>query len=751
MPDWRKGHEQFRPIFYSFMKQLKFRTFIIAMLLASAMGVSAEKVEAIVGDLKYEIDTETKEASVITGDYSGLYFVTIPEKIAVEGVDYAVTSIGDYAFNSLSKLTSVTLPNSVKSIGESSFAYCQKLTAINFGSSLISIGQSAFSQCNISALTLPESLETIGSGSFQYNSITTLTIPNSVKKLEGSAFYGCNNLSEVTIGNSLEVIGSYAFSGCSNLSKLTIGNKVKTIEQSAFQQCTLLSSIVWGESLLVIENDAFSSCSSLTSITLPNTLVSIGYNAFAWSGLTSINIPSSVAKIGTEAFSGCYYLKAITVDANNPSYCDIDGVLCNKTKQILYQYPNAKGSDYEIQNTITKIEEYAFSGCKDVESLTIPASVGSIESTALAGCSNLKKITCLRTSPISADFAIYMSNRYNILLFVPKESVDAYKNARYWEDFIIKAIGSVAEDLSLNNSELTLNEGETYQLTYTVLPETADAPTVEWTSSNPEIATVDANGKVTAIALGSTTVTVKTTDGTNIAATCNVTVQESPNTDITTMNDVIYLEHVKALTGKSVTLSLRMKHEMKVSGFQFNLELPENFTIGNISRGNGIKAMNDDEYVFTFDNSTKEDGSRFFLCYSATNTAMPEGDIEIAKVVVNVPEGIEPGEYGVILKNTELAYDTEKKVIDYVKGSISVTDYFIGDANNDGIISVVDITTIGQYLLNGDTTNINLAAADANGDGVVSVADITTIAVMILNAENTGVNEGIIEGNEQLK
>ena len=80
-----------------------------------------------------------------------------------------------------------------------------------------------------------------------------------------------------------------------------------------------------------------------------------------------------------------------------------------------------------------------------------------------------------------------------------------------------------------------------------------------------------------------------------------------------------------------------------------------------------------------------------------------------------------------------------------------MTDYFIGDANNDGIISVVDLTSIDQYLLDGDTTNINLAAADANGDGVVSVADITTIAVMILNAENTGVNEGIIEGNEQLK
>lgn len=721
------------------------------MLLASAMGVSAEKVEAIVGDLKYEIDTETKEASVIKGDYSGLYFVTIPEKIAVEGVDYAVTSIGDNAFYNLSKLTSVTLSNSVKSIGKSSFASCQKLTAINFGSSLISIGQSAFSYCNISALTLPESLETIGNSSFQYNSITTLTIPNSVKKLERYAFAYCNNLSEVTIGNSLEVIGSYAFEYCSNLSKVTIGNKVKTIEEFAFHGCTILSSIVLGESLLVIENNAFSSCSSLKSITLPNTLVSIDYYAFARTGLTSINIPSSVAKIGTQAFSGCYDLKAITVDANNPSYCDIDGVLCNKTKQILYQYPNAKGSDYEIPNTITKIEEYAFSLCKDVESLTIPASVGSIEGRALEGCSNLKKITCLRTNPISANFASSMSNRNNILLFVPKESVDAYKNAKYWKDFIIKAIGSVAESLTLNNSELTLNEGETYQLTYTVLPETADAPTVEWTSSNPEIATVDENGKVTAIALGSATITVKTTDGIDIASTCNVTVQESPNTDITTIDDVIYVDHAKALTGKSVTLSLKMKHEMKVAGFQFNLVLPENFTIENVTRGEGIKGLDDDdEYIYTFKNSDKEDGSRFFLCYSTTNTAMPEGDIEIAKVVVNVPEGIEPGEYGVILKNAELAYGTEKKVIDYVKGSISVTDYIIGDANNDGIISVVDITAIGQYLLDGDKTNINLAAADANGDGVVSVADITTIAVMILNTENTGVNEGIIEGNEQL-
>ena len=323
------------PNFYSFMKQLKFRTFIIAMLLASAMGVSAEKVEAIVGDLKYEIDTETKEASVITGDYSGLYFVTVPEKIAVEGVDYAVTSIGDYAFNRVSKLTSVTLPNSVKSIGNGGFYYCENLTAVSLGSSLTSIGENAFYHCNISALSLPESLETIGKDAFNSNSIVTLTIPNSVKTLGKSAFLSCDNLSEVIIGNSVEIIESGTFRSCSNLCKVTIGQKVKTIGTYAFSDCTLLSSIEFGEAVQKIEESAFEGCSNLGSITLPNTLVIIGDCAFRNTGLTSVKIPSSVAQIGTLAFNQCEALKAITVDSNNPSFSDIDGVLCNKIKTIL--------------------------------------------------------------------------------------------------------------------------------------------------------------------------------------------------------------------------------------------------------------------------------------------------------------------------------------------------------------------------------------------------------------------------------
>ena len=178
-----------------------------------------------------------------------------------------------------------------------------------------------------------------------------------------------------------------------------------------------------------------------------------------------------------------------------------------------------------------------------------------------------------------------------------------------------------------------------------------------------------------------------------------------------------------------------MKHETDVAGFQFNMLLPEGFSIKKISRGEDISGLDEnDENIYTFKNSDKNDGSRFFLCYSATNTAMPKGDIEIAKVEVNIPKNIEAGEYGVILKKEEMAFGTESKKVDFVNSIFTVADCILGDVNKDGIITVSDITSLGQYLIDNDDTVINKAAADANGDGEVTVGDITTIATMIIEA-----------------
>lgn len=89
------------------------------------------------------------------------------------------------------------------------------------------------------------------------------------------------------------------------------------------------------------------------------------------------------------------------------------------------------------------------------------------------------------------------------------------------------------EQISLDYENVTVNLGETFRLTATVLPENATDPTVSWESANPEIATVDANGMITGIAAGNTTVTASAGDKN---ASCTVTVNDPiPTIDMTGM------------------------------------------------------------------------------------------------------------------------------------------------------------------------------------------------------------------------
>ena len=82
--------------------------------------------------------------------------------------------------------------------------------------------------------------------------------------------------------------------------------------------------------------------------------------------------------------------------------------------------------------------------------------------------------------------------------------------------------------ISLNTNSLTLDVNETFLLTATITPENADNKTIAWSSSNNNVATVNNNGTVTAVAPGSATITARTTDGSNISASCSVTVNVPP-------------------------------------------------------------------------------------------------------------------------------------------------------------------------------------------------------------------------------
>ena len=260
------------------------------------------------GGLKYKVIDDNSVRVAQQSSYAISGSVVIPSTVTYyyDGTTYNVTSIGDYAFEGCSGLTSVTIGNSVTSIGWGAFYGCSGLTSVSIPNSVTSIGEYAFSGCSsLTSVTLPNSLTSIGGSAFNACSgLTSVTLPNSVTSIGRSAFYGCSGLTSVTIPNSVTSIGNGMFSGCSGLTSITIPNSVTSIGGSAFSGCSGLASVTIPNSVTSIESYTFNDCTGLTSVTIPNGVTSIGDRAFYGcinlsSLISSATVPPT---IGNEAF-----------------------------------------------------------------------------------------------------------------------------------------------------------------------------------------------------------------------------------------------------------------------------------------------------------------------------------------------------------------------------------------------------------------------------------------------------------------
>lgn len=302
-------------------------------------------------------------------------------------MEKAVTGIGDFAFESCEKLTSITIPDSVTSIGDSAFRRCTSLTSITID------------EDNVAYKSIDGNLYTKdGKTLIQYaigKKDTSFVIPNSVTSIEKMAFYYCLNLKSITIGNNVTSIRKHAFRNCENLTSINIPNGVTSIGEFAFENCKKLTNITIPSSITSIENGIFLFCENLTSINIPNNVTSIGYNAFkGCSNLTSITIPCNMTNIGNNSFTDCTRLISITVDEDNIAYKSIDGNLYTKDGKTLIQYAiGKKDTSFVIPNSVTNIASDAFLRCTNLASVTVPSGVISIGVGAFYGCKSLTSVT----------------------------------------------------------------------------------------------------------------------------------------------------------------------------------------------------------------------------------------------------------------------------------------------------------------------------------------------------------------------
>lgn len=169
--------------------------------------------------------------------------------------------------------------------------------------------------------------------------------------------------------------------------------------------------------------------------TIPSSVTSVGAVAFLGCSLTSIAVPAGVKSIGEGTFKGSYALTAINVSYDNIAYSSEDGVLYDKNKTILYACPGGRNGSFTIPSSVTNIGKKAFAGCYYLSSVSIPRSVTTIEDGAFNGCRDLIAVYSSNPVPPTTNGSCFIGISWLATLYVPANSVEAYRNAAEWNEF----------------------------------------------------------------------------------------------------------------------------------------------------------------------------------------------------------------------------------------------------------------------------------------------------------------------------
>ncbi|MBR5278891.1 MAG: leucine-rich repeat protein [Clostridia bacterium] len=305
--------------------------------------------------------------------YFGSDVVTVPKYIfsgctnivKVQFYGMKVETIGESAFNGCTKLGNISFPANVKTIGQYAFENCKNFTKIVIPSSVKSIGYRAFSGCS-------------GVTEIDYNPADIASLDNVFSGV-GSDTDGVT----VGIGSTVVTVPKYIFNGCTNIVKVQFyGINAETIGESAFDGCTKLGNISFPANVKTIGQYAFENCKNFTKIVIPSSVKSIGYRAFSGcSEVTEIDYsPADITSLDN-VFSGVG--------------SDTDGVTVTIGANVEIIPKSMFSSNKNIASVtingekIKTIGSYAFDGCSNLATITLPKSLTTVSSYAFDGCSNL--------------------------------------------------------------------------------------------------------------------------------------------------------------------------------------------------------------------------------------------------------------------------------------------------------------------------------------------------------------------------
>ncbi len=670
------------------MKKIKllFRLFALVACITCALSAGAYDFEynGIYYNITGTNTVSVTKASTYGSDYSGNVF--IPYSFTYDGIYYSVTAIGENAFLSCHDLLSVSIPSSVRTIENSAFYYCTSLKSVKIPASVTTIGDwNFYNSEELTTVELPFTLTSMGSYCFDF--CEKLTSVTCRAKTPPALDTGC--FSHVADDCVLYVLQSRINDYQSDSDWSDHFSSIEPIQDYSFSVDGIYYNITGNNTVSVTYRDSeYNSYSG--DIVIPEqvtyngityTVTAIANSAFQMSSnLTSIQFPSTVTKIGSLAFDECTSL----------TYVD-------------------------IPNTVTEVGGMAFYGCTSLETVTIGANCDfTYVYNVFRECPNLFQITCMATTPPVLNDPFFDESTFeNAVLYVPAASISAYQSAPIWRNF--NRIDETLFDFEQDGIYYKIVDGYV-----AVAPKDPHYRNYSGDVSIPSVVSHDGVDyeveRIHYYAFG----------------LCEDLLSVSlPNTlfqiDYAAFFGCKKLTDVTIPDGVTLVADAAFEDCTSLS----YVKLPEGLThLGKaFTNCNNLRKITIPPRV-----------SRIYMAFNDCPSMR-----EVECLSLTPPEMFEITEFdsdtyelGVLRVPYEAheAYRQDAKWGQFnniVSADVAeIVNY--GDVNNDGQVSIADVTTLIDLLLGG--MNEFIPAADVNGDGFVSIADVTTLIDQLLGGDS---------------
>lgn len=420
-------------------KQLLTRLLLTVMVIT--IGLSARSQIANVGGIYYNIVNDeayvfydADKYSKEEGSYSGN--VVIPESVKYEGKTYAVTGIYPQAFFFSKDLTSVYIPKTLIN-AYPCFIGCSSLTKVEVSGenpAFTAEGNVLYTKDKKAIITVPPLM---AKGSFK--------VADGVETLSSIAFWGCGEMTSVILPKSLtQIIDKMSFAGCDKLTSIDVapGNEVyKSLDGCLVERGTnalacvppgIIGEFTVPSAIKVINERAFYKCNNLTKVIVPETVTKVSADAFEdCLKLTTIDINVSGINDGdicNMVYScSCPGLQNINIGSNCKNLSSVDGVVYDKTKDVLVCVPEGRQGELIIPKGTVTIGHRAFYNCEKLTTIDLPATVTSIyynrNSSTNVNCAFWKN-SALQKLIIRGTLSI--ANNYNNLGELDSDKVTVY-------------------------------------------------------------------------------------------------------------------------------------------------------------------------------------------------------------------------------------------------------------------------------------------------------------------------------------